>query len=93
MSVTLQTVRAHGRDQLSVAFSTMSRDQAQAEAVVTFSDATTYNYPLEIAELATKTGSQWCHLFAKWPTLEVSCLMVVRRPQLQRTDFSWKKRK
>jgi putative ABC transport system substrate-binding protein len=52
VSVTLQAVKAHGRDQLSAAFSTMSRDHAQA--VITFSDATTYNYPREVSELAIK---------------------------------------
>jgi putative tryptophan/tyrosine transport system substrate-binding protein len=54
VSVTLQTVEAHGREQLSAAFSTMTRDHAQA--VITFSDATTYNYPHEVAELAIKSG-------------------------------------
>jgi putative ABC transport system substrate-binding protein len=50
--VTLQTAKARGRDELSEAFSIMRRDQAQA--VITFSDATTYNYPQEVAELAMR---------------------------------------
>jgi len=52
VSVTLQAVKAHGREELNTAFSTMIREHA--EAVITFSDATTYNYPREVAELAIK---------------------------------------
>lgn len=53
LSVTLQTVKAHGREDLSTAFSTML--VGRAEALITFSDATTYNYPRELAELAVKS--------------------------------------
>jgi len=50
--VTLQPVAAHGRDELTAAFSTMIKEHA--EAVITFSDATTYNYPGQVAELARR---------------------------------------
>lgn len=51
--VTLQPVAARGRDVLAAAFTTMIRERA--EAVITFSDATTYNYPRQVAELAIKS--------------------------------------
>jgi putative ABC transport system substrate-binding protein len=51
--VTLQPVAAHGRDELTAAFSTMIKEHT--EAVITFSDATTYNYPGPLAELARKS--------------------------------------
>jgi putative ABC transport system substrate-binding protein len=50
VSATLQPVKAHGRDELTAAFSTMIKENAQG--LITFSDATTYNYPREVAELA-----------------------------------------
>jgi putative tryptophan/tyrosine transport system substrate-binding protein len=53
VSVTLLPTEAHGRDQLAAAFTRMVRDHA--DAVITFSDATTYNYPRHIAELAIKS--------------------------------------
>jgi len=53
VSVTLQPTEAHGRDQLAAAFAMMIREHA--EAVITFSDATTYNYPRQVAELAIKS--------------------------------------
>jgi putative ABC transport system substrate-binding protein len=53
VNVTLQPTEAHGRDQLAAAFTTMIRERAKA--VITFSDATTYNYPRQIAELAIKS--------------------------------------
>ena len=50
LNVTLQPTEAHGREQLAQAFATMVTQRA--EAVITFSDATTYNYPGQIAQLA-----------------------------------------
>jgi putative ABC transport system substrate-binding protein len=46
-------VAAHGRDEPTAAFSTMTKEHV--EAVITFSDATTYNYPGHLAELARKS--------------------------------------
>jgi putative ABC transport system substrate-binding protein len=51
--VTLQPVAAHGRDELTAAFATMIKEHT--EAVITFSDATTYNYPGHLTELARKS--------------------------------------
>jgi putative ABC transport system substrate-binding protein len=52
LGVTLQPVEARGRHELTTAFSTMTREHA--EAVITFSDTTTYGYPRQVAELAAK---------------------------------------
>lgn len=53
VGVTLQPVEARERGGLTTAFSTMIREHA--EAVITFSDTTTYNHPRHVAELAAKS--------------------------------------
>jgi ABC-type uncharacterized transport system substrate-binding protein len=51
--VTLQSVEARGLDDLERAFAAMVRERA--DAVITFSDTTTYVFPNRVAELALRS--------------------------------------